>query len=112
MKQVKCKSGITGSQYKLQESYTNYAEFKEYCKTYGIHSRLGYKTMKAAWEANLTIQSSTEPSDLSVVFFHAVKRKDGSLKIKETTEVFCFNVKNSQASFLNKEGAQHYIATH
>lgn len=108
---VRCKSGLKGWQCKLQENYNSFAGFKEFCRTYNIHKRLGYKTMKAAWESNPTIQGSTEPSDLSVVFFHVVKTIKG-FKIKESTEVFCFDVKNSQASFMNKEAAQNYINTH
>lgn len=67
MKRVKCDSGLTGWQCRLQENYADCAEpfkaFKAYCRIYGNHRRLGYRSMKAAWEANPVIQGSTNPSD-------------------------------------------------
>ena len=67
MKQVKCKSGITGWQCKLQKNYHNFEEFERYCEVWAIHTRLGYKTIKGCWKANPTIQGSVNPSDLRVV---------------------------------------------
>lgn len=107
MKRVKCKSGLTGSQMRLQDNYTSFNVFKEYCRTYNIHGRLGYGTMKSAWESNPTIQLSVEPSDLSIVFFHVIKGKN-SLRIKESTERYCTNV-NSIACFSNRDGALSYL---
>lgn len=104
MKQVRCKSGLIGSQEKLQKRYVDFSEFKSYCNIYGVHKRLGYVSMKACWESNPTIQSSVHPSDLSVVYFHVVKGKN-SLRIKESTERLCAKVKNSISSFANREGA-------
>lgn len=67
MKQVKCKSGLTGYQCRLQENYSNFEEFEAYSETYGVATRLGYESAKKAWEANPIIQGSTNPSDLRVV---------------------------------------------
>ncbi len=103
-KQVICKSGLRGSQYKLQDSYVNFNEFKAFCRGYGVHKRLGYSSMKAAWESNPTIQSSTNPSDLSIVYFHAVKGKK-SLRVKESTEKDCSKVKGSMACFVSRGAA-------
>jgi len=63
-KQVKCKSGLMGEQFKLRDSYNNnFAEFEGYSNMYGIAKRLGYKTNKGAWRANPTVQCSTNPRD-------------------------------------------------
>jgi hypothetical protein len=67
MCQVKCKSGLTGYQCRLQNNYAGLAEFERYAETYGLHSRLGFKTPRAAWDANPTIQGSVEPSDFRKV---------------------------------------------
>lgn len=104
MKRVKCKSGLIGSQLKLQKNYNSFSEFKSYCSMYGIHTRLGYRTMKSAWESNPTIQVSTNPEDLSLVYFHVVRTKN-SLKIKETTTPFCAAIKGSIASFIKRDSA-------
>ena len=109
MKQVKCKSGLTGSQEKLQDRYTDFKDFKNWSRIYNLHRRLGYVSMSGAWASNPTIQSSTEPSDLARVFFHAVKRNDGSFRIKESTHQYCAEVKNSHASFGTKEAVQSWI---
>lgn len=68
MKQVKCKSGLTGWQCRLQKNYDNsFEQFEAYNETYAIATRLGYKNAEEAWKANPIIQGSTEPSDLRVV---------------------------------------------
>ncbi len=56
-----------GSQGKLQAGYDSFEEFEGYCEIYNIHSRLGFKTPKAAWKANPLVRLSVEPSDLEVV---------------------------------------------
>ncbi len=112
MKQVTCMSGARGWQDKLQKVYNgDFKEFKEYCRNYNIHKRLGYVSMKAAWETNPTIQGSTNPEDIAIVYFHVIRTNKG-FRIKETTELFCFDVKGSSACFLHKEGAQSHISTH
>ena len=108
MKQVKCKSGLTGWQNKLQKEYSSLSEFKDYCRIFNIHRRLGFKTVKAAWECNPTIRGSVAPSDLSVVYFHVIlnnKKKS----IKESVEPFSFSVKNSLSCFITKEVAVNYL---
>ena len=64
MKRVKCKSGATGWQGKLQKVYASFEEFVSYCEIYGIHKRIGFKSIKRAWDANPVIQGSTNPADL------------------------------------------------
>ena len=61
--QVICKSGITGWQDKLQKVYKNFKEFEERSVFYGLATKLGYKSAKAAWKANPTVQGSVLPSD-------------------------------------------------
>lgn len=64
MKQVRCKSGVTGWQSKLRKVYDNsFEQFKRLCDIYGLHTRLGYKSPETAWRYNPTIQGSVIPSD-------------------------------------------------
>lgn len=49
---------------KLQDQYRDFADFEHYCDVAGIHTRIGYETPEAAWEANPIIQGSVIPSDL------------------------------------------------
>ncbi len=63
-KQHKCDSGITGWKGKLQDQYSDFAEFEHLCEIYSIHTRVGYKTPQEAWDANPVIQGSVIPSDL------------------------------------------------
>jgi len=67
MKRVKCKSGITGWQGRLQKQYDSFEQFKAYASMYDIHKRLGFRSMKSAWEANPIIRESVIPEDLEVV---------------------------------------------
>jgi hypothetical protein len=67
MKRVKCKSGIEGWQDKLQNVYSSFEEFEAYSDMYGIALRIGFISTKNAWDANPTIQGSTDPSDLCVI---------------------------------------------
>lgn len=66
MERVICKSGVEGWKSKLQNVYSSLEEFKSFCSLYKIHKRLGYSSMKKAWEENPTIQGSVNPSDLQV----------------------------------------------
>lgn len=111
MKKVKCKSGLLGSQETIKERYESIGEFKKYCQIYGIHKRLGYRTIKSCWESNPTIQSSVEPSDLKIVYFHVVRKKDGTFRIKESINMLCHDVKNSSASFMSRVAAKQWINT-
>lgn len=63
MKKVKCKSGLTGWESRLRKVYDTYDQFRRLCEFYGLHTRLGYKTPKAAWRNNPIIQGSVNPSD-------------------------------------------------
>jgi len=66
MEKIICKSGIEGWKSKLQNVYSSIDEFKSFCKLYNIHKRLGYNSMKKAWNENPTIQGSVNPNDLQV----------------------------------------------
>lgn len=66
-KRVKCDSGLTGWQGKLQDQYDSFDEFVHWSQTYGLHTRLGYANAEAAWINNPTVQGSTNPSDYRVV---------------------------------------------
>lgn len=70
-KRIRCKSGIYGSQYRLQDGYGTFEEFSSYDVAYGLAKRLGYKNATTAWKANPMIQSSICPSD-----FRKVPRKE------------------------------------
>ena len=70
MKQVICKSGLKGSEGRLQKDYESFEEFAAFSETYGLAKRLGFKTAAAAWKANPLVQSSVEPGD-----FRKVKAK-------------------------------------
>jgi hypothetical protein len=70
MKSVKCKSGVRGWQAKLHEVYDSLEEFRSYCETRGIHTRLGFKSIVRCWKANPTVQGSVIPSDLHRVKVH------------------------------------------
>jgi hypothetical protein len=67
MKQVICKSGLKGSEQRLQRRYDSFVEFQAYSDTYGLATRLGYKSAETAWKANPLVQSSVEPSDFRKV---------------------------------------------
>jgi hypothetical protein len=60
---VRCKSGITGIRYRLQDSYSSFEQFEDYCEIYNLHTRLGYKTPKSAYRNNPMIESSVNLSD-------------------------------------------------
>lgn len=68
MKQVKCKSGLTGWQQRLRKNYDNdFESFKNFCEVFAIHTRLGYKRPETAWRYNPLIEGSVDPSDFRVV---------------------------------------------
>ena len=67
MKSVKCKSGIKGWQDKLQKVYKDFVEWESYAYTFGLHTRLGYKTPHDAWKENPTIRGSVKPEDFCKV---------------------------------------------
>jgi hypothetical protein len=64
---VRCKSGVIGSRYRLQDSYSSFEMFEQYCNTYNLHTRLGYKTPKSAYKNNPMIESSVNISDFRKV---------------------------------------------
>ncbi len=66
MKNTICKSGATGWKARVQENYTDRADFDAWDEIYSIAERLGYDTGAQLWEANPMIEGSGEPSDLRV----------------------------------------------
>ena len=60
---VRCRSGVSGSRYRLRDNYYSYQEWENYAEMYGLHTRLGFKSPKTAWRANPLVESSTIPSD-------------------------------------------------
>jgi hypothetical protein len=68
IRSVKCRSGLTGWQARLQDNYGgNFEQFEAYSETYGIAQRLGFASETEAWETNPLIQGSVVPDDLRVV---------------------------------------------
>lgn len=63
MKRVQCRSGLRGWQAKLQDVYSSYSEFADFCFIYNNHARLGFSSPEKAWEANPVVQGSVNPSD-------------------------------------------------
>ena len=78
IKQVKCKSGITGWQCRLQENYADchnpYAAFKTYARMYNLHRKLGYRSMIAAWRENPLIRGSVIPTDFQKVMKKSIRK--------------------------------------
>jgi hypothetical protein len=64
---VRCKSGHMGYRTRLQNNYANFDEFRAYSIMFGIRGRLGFNSVKEAWDKNPIIEGSIEPSDLRVV---------------------------------------------
>jgi hypothetical protein len=67
MKQVRCRSGITGWQCRLQENYADYEQFEAYNDIYALIDRLGFNSAQDAWRANPVIQGSVNPADFRTV---------------------------------------------
>ncbi len=52
----------------LRDNYDDdFGQWLEYSDMYGLAGRLGFVTAEEAWEANPTIQGSTDPRDFKVV---------------------------------------------
>ncbi len=66
-KSVKCKSGLTGWQGKLQDVYSNLDELLAYVSIYGIAKRLKFVDAYSLWLRNPTLRGSVIPSDLELV---------------------------------------------
>ena len=66
MKQVRCLSGLKGYEEPLRTPYVSFGDFQAYNRIYGLARRLGYKSARAAWDENPTIQGSVEPSDFRI----------------------------------------------
>jgi hypothetical protein len=48
---------------KLHNVYVDFEEFVSYCEIYGIHTRLGYRSMKKCWGDNPLVEGSVNPTD-------------------------------------------------
>jgi len=48
---------------RLRDEYAGYEEWCRYSDTYGLAARLGFPSNEAAWEANPTVEGSTNPAD-------------------------------------------------
>lgn len=68
MKQVKCKSGLTGWEATVQENWGNFECFEHYCEMYGLLKRIGFGGVpaKLVWDMNPLVQGSVDPSDLCI----------------------------------------------
>ena len=62
-KNLKCRSGLEGTQSRLRDGYASYEEWENWSEMYGLHIRLGYKSPKTAWRFNPIVQSSVNPAD-------------------------------------------------
>lgn len=51
----------------IQDVYTDFEEFEDYNKIYGLAKRLGFKSTKEAWDKNPMIQGSTDPKDYKII---------------------------------------------
>lgn len=56
-------TGFQGWQDRLRTNYDTFDSWEKYAELYGLHLKLGFKTPKAAWEANPLIQGSVDPRD-------------------------------------------------
>jgi hypothetical protein len=52
---------------RLQDEYAGYEEWCRYADTYGLAARLGFPSNRAAWDANPTVEGSTNPADYRAV---------------------------------------------
>lgn len=67
----------------LRANYDNkFEQFEHYAEMYGIHTRLGFKTIREAWNANPEIQVSANPNDLKIT---AIRFGTATLKPIEGT---------------------------
>lgn len=66
MKHIKCSSGKTGWQCRLQENYKSFEEWQSYSDTYGLSERIGFGSAQEAWDANPWVEGSTNPADFRV----------------------------------------------
>jgi hypothetical protein len=64
---IRCKSGLMGYRCRLRSNYDSFQQFQAYAEMYGLHNRLGYRTIKGAWKANPMVEGSIEPSDFRKV---------------------------------------------
>ena len=67
IKKVTMQSGLVGWQSRLHDCYEDYDTWEAYAESYGLHTRLGYKSPKSAWAANPMVQGSVDPKDFSRV---------------------------------------------
>lgn len=64
--QVRCKSGSIGWRTRLQNNYRDFDEWEHNSDLWGLASRLGYGTAKAAWACNPVVEGSANAGDFRV----------------------------------------------
>ena len=65
---VICRSGLEGWRKRLRDNYENDPDtWVFWSNLYSLAARLGYKTDKAAWDANPLIEGSVDPRDFRLV---------------------------------------------
>jgi hypothetical protein len=64
---VRTRSGMIGYRCLLRASYDSFDQFEAFSDTYGLASRLGFRSASAAWNTNPVIEGSTNPEDFRVV---------------------------------------------
>jgi len=52
-----------GALYRLQDSYRDFQEFESFSEMYGLHTRLGFKTPREAWDVNPLVKGSVHPEE-------------------------------------------------
>ena len=67
IKQIKCKSGLTGWRGLLRDIYLDFEEFECYDLAFNISARLGFSSKEDCWSNNPIIEGSSLPSDFRIV---------------------------------------------
>jgi hypothetical protein len=73
-----CTSGLSGWRQSLQKNYGTFDDWEWHADTYGLHTRLGFKSPREAWDANPGIQGSVNPSDFQIAPTHQHARRQRS----------------------------------
>ena len=75
MKTIKGRiTGLRGHQFRLQDEYVNFAEFKNCAEIYWNHWKLGFSTPEACWKADPVVQCTVDPRDYCRVLPDGTRR--------------------------------------
>jgi hypothetical protein len=93
-KQVICKSGLKGSEDRLQDRYDSFEEWKRFAEMYGLIERLEGQESSADpddkakewWDRNPVLQSSTNPDDFREVEWNELAER---LKDRLKADIEC-----------------------